>query len=455
MANCQGSLQDSKIGFTHGNKTFGLKSRRLDAHDSRRLVSEGRAHMDAKYCAMLLAAGTFKMKVDVGDILADASFAFPGNSQEKAKLIKDAAIVFKSGVGAGAACDLTDLTGTYWVYPAVPLAHPVDKTLHDAIPLFHNPKCPSFYSRLSAIRGSMAVCMAGDSNSKRTCMYIRDVPNLAPGVRLGCPDFDHNKVMLAARHPTIGQHNLPGYTKKVRDCLTSNAQIVALGVGHHLSEFTAEELATHILEPIKKNLDSLHNAGPTHTVAERVVVAWASVASHVRDFATSPSTSFTHPPDLLMHSNSYREVLDNQVIKRAFSSPACKSPYGDVNPDFTSILATVNGNRTCQSRRLDKYVFVDAFHPSLALGSVSHGYGDPVHFNSEYFFMHGFIVQLMLVAQACHGADGCDKTAEIKENEHFQYLTWNPVREVRALKERKQKFPSGVDYGQHEKTYMA
>jgi len=451
LAQCKSNLQDPQVGITNFNKWKQLSSKEL-------AVTEG-----DEYCDLVLARGTMKLKIDVGDVMMDTSHKYPGNSVDKAKLVKETAALFRSGVGVGGACDLTDLSGSYWIYPPTAPTVPMEKMLQHSVPRFHNPKCPSFYPRLRNVKGTHGLCMIGDSNSKRTCMYQRESPIINNALHVHCPDFDHKTTYLDSSTSQDGKllhFNTAGFLKRVNTCLASSNSMIAVNVGHHTTELTRQELRTLVLLPTKQAIDQkLHAQAGRKELANRVVVVWATLASHLRDFITSASgdqvEGLKHPKALLIRSNSYREVLDNEEIMLTYTNRTSRGGFGDVNADYMSIIAAHKENNAT-GRSADLYSFLDTFHVVLSMGSVAHGYGDPVHLNSEYFHMHGFIVHMMAVSGACHHeTDGSCVTGSLRsQNTDFEYLLWNAVPHVNSFQERKQKFPSGVDYKQLVDIYI-
>ena len=47
-------------------------------------------------------------------------------------------------------------------------------------------------------------------------------------------------------------------------------------------------------------------------------------------------------------------------------------------------------------------MYVDLFSPSLAFGELAHNADDPVHFSSDYFWMHAVITQFFIVSVMCN-----------------------------------------------------
>ena len=451
LANCKTNLQDRRVGITNV-KNWKQKS------SSALALTVGDEH-----CTLLLARGTLKLKVDVGDVKSDTGFKYPGNSADKTKIIEETAAVFRSGVGVGAACDLSDLSGSYWVYPPISPTVPLEKMLQHSIPRFHNPKCPSFYTRLKNVRGNHGLCMIGDSNSKRTCMFQRESPAIGPGLHVSCPDFDHKTTYLDSTTSEEGKamhYNTAGFLKRANNCLSSQHTMIAVNVGHHTTELTRQELKTLILEPTKRAIDqTIKDKQEKNKVKGRIIVVWATLASHLRDFKTSADEEkwegLKHPKSLLIRSNSYREVLDNEEIMLTYTNRDKKGGFGDVNSDYMSIISAYKSNSaTAASASADSYSFLDTFHVTLSMASVAHGYGDPVHLNSEYFHIHGFIVHMMAVSGACHQTGSCVAGSLKEKNSDFEYLLWSPVASVATFRERKVKFPSGVDYKQLSNAYM-
>jgi len=450
LANCKASLQDPQVGITN------LKNWKQRSSEAL-AVTEG-----DKYCDLVLARGTVKLTVDVGgDALSYANHKLPGNSADKAKLIKETAALFRSGTGVGAACDLTDLSGSYWIYPPTAMTVPLEKMLQHSIPRFHNPKCPSFYPRLRNAKGNFGLCMIGDSNSKRTCLHQQtESPLINNGLHVNCPQFEHKTTYLDSSSSEEGKatdFNKAGFLKRANTCLASPHAMIAINVGHHTTELTGHELKNLVLLPTKQAIDQ--KLKERKKPENRVVVVWATLASHLRDFVATANEEkwegLKHPKTLLIRSNSYREVVDNEEIMLAYTDRTKRGGFGDVNSDYMSIIAAHKNNNST-TRSSDLYSFLDTFHVTLALGSVSHAYGDPVHFNSEYFHLHGFLVHMMVVSGACHHeTDGSCVTGSLTgSNVDFEYLLWNPVPGLSSFRERAQKWPSGVDYKQLASVYI-
>lgn len=427
-----------------------------------------------KYCIALLAKSVVKLQVKVGAVVETSrnSTVTAGekvgaqeasmNSKTGVSVVAD---LFKSGKGVGGVCDLSDLSGSYWIYPTVPITFDVGKLIQHGVPKFHHPRCPSFYSRLNLQRGAHALCMAGDSNSKTTCMQIRQHPKIHPGLSMRCTDFDHKIVMIASK-PEAGYtpkslYNIDSFVEKAKKCLATGSEIVALNIGHHCVDFTAGEIGVKLFKPLVQKLDEVM---AKTKVKQQVGLVWATLASHVNDFI-KPNFNLTFPISLLIKSNSFREVLENSEflcsiggISQNCGGNGSGGGYGPVSLTYTDILSmhAQKDSAGWKAQYKRKLAFVDTFHASLALTSITHNHGDPVQFSSEYFWMHTFIAEILTVANSCFLVPESCFVGSVPVNKQFEYLSWNEVQYVppEGVPERKHQWPSGYSYADHAARYI-
>jgi hypothetical protein len=433
---------------------------------------------------VLLAKSTLRLRVIVLDLYGKAAGSSvtgvasrTAKSDSISKDIADAAVLFKSGKGIGGLCDLSDLSGAYWVYPPVPASFPAGKVIQHAIPRFHHPRCPSFYPRLHALKGSVSMCMAGDSNSKRTCLHAQEHPHVSQGLSVQCRDFDHKLVTILSRpekgYRESGAYNLEGFSQHAKGCVQAGANIIALNVGHHAADFSAADIRAKVFDPLMIKLTEVMSQ---RKIVNQAGLVWATSASHASFFPKPAPASggsapaLPWPLSLLIKSNAYREVLQNQQLKCAIAgSKTCDSygsgrGYGAVSLTYTDFFDQHHakaGRRAVSNQSKARFEFVDAFHPTLALGSICHQFGDPVHFSSEYYWIHGFITKLLAVANACALNPGsCDGSSDhegVGEHMHFNYLAWNPVgsaEHLTPIADRRHKWPSAYDFGAHANRYV-
>ena len=63
-----------------------------------------------------------------------------------------------------------------------------------------------------------------------------------------------------------------------------------------------------------------------------------------------------------------------------------------INSDYFTLFQIFQNTNSTNS------MYVDLFSPSLAFGELAHNADDPVHFSSDYFWMHGVIPQFFIVS---------------------------------------------------------
>ena len=465
FANCQGSLQDTRLGITKRKDFESFVPKSGNSATDQYKYTQGDA-----YCEhMLLAPGVVKLEMDVQE-----------SSDEQTV---EAAKVFRENMF----CDLSSLSGAYWVYPAQYMAMPVARLLRDFDPIFHHPNCPSFSSILRSLHGKSTMCLNGDSNVVRLHdamgkfnrrpmrraqpklkppdLYSnngsrRSLPEVAPGFTALSTQFDHNShcLRIHGQHektsPTIN-YNIGGYLDRFHFCLKQNrTPVIAQYLGHHLVELTAAELETEVIIPLLKSINDEVAAKAAKFPRKSVlkaqssrIVFWATIASHARMFY-SPITGDTKSigkNSLIFRSNSYREVLQMEALQRvlnAYNASGNSSDVkynGDVNKNYVAYLEQRKRLKDNFRDTLQRnaYSYVDMFHPSLALGSTLHSYHDPVHAHDWFFH---YVTAALAVQTYCRvqisektGNSAClseEAQADSGENRDFDYLEWHPVKTI-------------------------
>lgn len=400
------------------------------------------------YCTTLLAERVISFEINVHE----------SNSASTSKETTATKAATRNNYFKSMKCDLSDMTHSYWVYPPVAINTPVKKLLQFGVPHVNNIQCPSLYTRISMLRDppkssplaqnnekpvipgkrmamktSRNLCLAGDSNSRRICMSLkngRDERQMSTnfyhnGIHglAHCPDFDHVRVGLTSRK---NNSNIEGFVGRLRQCHGSNpATLTAICMGHHVIDYNANELKEILLLPLKKQIDAIHKQ-KVNPIDANPIIVWGTFASHVNRFRQKEKqTSF--PRSLFLKSNAYRESLQNLKLKQVFS--------GNNNEDINQF-----------------YTYVDTYHVSLALGNLVHNEGDPVHFHSDYFYLNSLMSNLFLVAKQCfknkNAQDGSCKDYDSPnvQNVLFEYIKWRPVEQLYQIEMSTPKFPANIDY---------
>lgn len=149
-------------------------------------------------------------------------------------------------------------------------------------------------------------------------------------------------------------------------------------MGHHIPELSPVNELQLPLNAIRSTVVSeLSARGGGDASSQNPVIVWATLASHVSRFALKDEDGRLFPHLLMLQSNSYRELLQNEATKATFAN----------TPGV---------------------IYLDLFSPSLALGEIVRNVGDPVHFSSEFFtFGHTFVFESLMVAEDCHRMRDC------------------------------------------------
>ena len=449
FAKCRGSLQDAQLSIDkrshletlvrHWHTSVAAGSESGIATASANGTLEYTYAQGDKYCQyVLLAPGVVKLRIDVQKS-TDSQIVAAAETFRKATF-----------------CDLSSLSGTYWIYPAQYNPMPVARLLRDFSPMFNHPNCPSFYSILGNLKGQTTVCLNGDSNVQRLAELLqgkkrtqntgkknksrrevdhgrgRHLLEVSPDLFVGSTLFDHDSHCLYVHNrrnkdKTKRNFNMPGYLDRFKFCMSEKfTPVVPQYLGHHLVELTAAELKDRLVVPLIKSINkhvanklssssspgSKNNKNNEHT---RRIVFMATLASHVREFY-SPKKHVTNSVStnlMMFRSNSYREVLQMEALKEALLSTAgtgkrtqSSAPTqrvklnANVNKDYVAYLGGREDLKGRYWTNLQKkaYTYIDTFHATLAMGPLLHSYHDPVHTHS---WVYEFVAAALSVNAYC------------------------------------------------------
>jgi len=128
---------------------------------------------------------------------------------------------------------------------------------------------------------------------------------------------------------------------------------------------------------------------PTADDAAPPLFVWSNLASAVSLFDPR------FPRVLHYRSNAYREALQNAVIKAALAGhrdrAADEDEVGHEGDEGGGLPRAGRKAPATPATSPLPVVYLDLYHPGLALGEVAHARGDPVHMSADCRWFHRFV----------------------------------------------------------------